>query len=89
MEVRVLSPCQVPMPGDLALGGGAPEHLVLRASGACTQELHRPGGNADSTLERHAQVFMCTGSEDKAETLTGIWVGPSCDSRRISWENMG
>ena len=44
------------------------EHLVLRASGACAQELHRTGGNRDSTLERCIHAFTCTGSQAKVET---------------------
>ena len=37
-----------------------PEHLALRASGACAQELQRTGGNRDSILKRHTQTFTCT-----------------------------
>ena len=44
------------------------EHLALRASGACAQELHSTGGNRDSILERCTQAFMCTASQGKAET---------------------
>ena len=42
------------------------EHLALKASGACVQELHRTGGNRDPILKRHTQTFMCTGSQGKA-----------------------
>ena len=31
----------------------APEHLALKASGACTQELHGTGGNGHIFLKRH------------------------------------
>ena len=44
------------------------EHLALRASEPDVQELHRSGGNGDSTLERHKQASTCTGSQSKAET---------------------
>ena len=63
MGLRVLSPRQVPTPGDLALGGGAWDHLALKASGARTQEFHGTGGNRDFTLERCTQAFMCTVSQ--------------------------
>ena len=43
------------------------EHLALKASGACVQELHGTGGNRDPTLERCTQGFMCTGSQGKAK----------------------
>ena len=46
-----------------------PEHLVLRASVACTQKLHGTGGNGDSTCKRHTHAFLCTGSQGKVETL--------------------
>ena len=41
------------------------EHLALKASGAYTQELHRTGGNGDSTLERRTQAFVCLGPRTK------------------------
>ena len=44
------------------------EHLELKASGACAQECHGTGGNKEPILERHTQIFMCTGSQGKAET---------------------
>ena len=44
------------------------EHLALKASGACAQELHRTGGNGDCILKRHTQTFMCTGSQGKAKS---------------------
>ena len=62
------APGQVPMPGDLAVGERAPEHLVLKASRACAQELHRTGGNRDPILKRHTQTFTCTGSQGKAKS---------------------
>ena len=43
------------------------EHLALKASGACVQELHRTGGDRDSILKRHTQNFTCTGSQDKTK----------------------
>ena len=33
-----------------------PKHLALKASRVCLQELHRTGGNKDSTREGHFQV---------------------------------
>ena len=44
------------------------EHLALKDSGACKQELHRTEGNSDSTLGRCTQVFMCSESQGKAGT---------------------
>ena len=41
------------------------EHLSLKASGACAQELH---GTGDPILKMHTQTFMCTGSQDKSKT---------------------
>ena len=35
---------------DLAWGERALEHLALKASGACAQELHGTGGNGDPIL---------------------------------------
>ena len=43
-----------------------PEHLALKASGACAQELHGTGGNGDPILERGTQTFMCSGPQVKA-----------------------
>lgn len=44
------------------------ETLVLKASGACAQMLHRTGGNRDSTPGGCTQVFMCSGSQGKEGT---------------------
>ena len=44
------------------------EHLALKASGACAQELHGTGGNGDPILKRHPQTFTCTGSQGKAKS---------------------
>ena len=41
------------------------EHLALKASGACAQELHKTGGNRDPILERCTQAFMCPGHREK------------------------
>ena len=56
------------MPGDLAVGEGAPRVFDMGASKACVQEIHGPGRNGDSTLERHTQAFTCTGFQGKADT---------------------
>ena len=56
------------MCGDLALGERALEHLALKASGACVQELHGTGGNGDPILERCTQIFTCTESQGKAKS---------------------
>ena len=45
-----------------------PEHLALKASGACVPELHGTGGNGDPILKRHTQSFTCTGSHGKAKS---------------------
>ena len=42
--------------------------MVLKANGGCAQELHSTRGNGDTTLERHTQAFMSTGSQGKAGT---------------------
>ena len=44
------------------------EHLALKASGACAQELHGTGGNRDPILKRHTQTFTCTGSQGKEKS---------------------
>ena len=44
------------------------EHLALKASGACVQELHGTGGNGDSILKRYTQTFTCTVSQGKAKS---------------------
>ena len=44
------------------------EHLALKASGACAQELHRTGGNGDPILKRHTRTFTGTGSQGKAKS---------------------
>ena len=46
-----------------------PEHVALKASGACAQELHGTGDKGDPVLERCTGAFMCTGSQSKAEAL--------------------
>ena len=44
------------------------EHLALKASRACVQELHRTGGNRDPILKRCTQTFTCTESQGKAKS---------------------
>ena len=44
------------------------EHLALKASGACAQELHGTGGKGDPILKRCTRTFTCTGSQGKAES---------------------
>ena len=44
------------------------EHLALKASGACAQELHRTGENGDPILKRHTRTFTCTESQGKAKS---------------------
>ena len=56
------------MCGDLAQGERAPEHLALKASGACAQELHGTGGNGDPILKRRTWTFTCTESQGKAKS---------------------
>ena len=45
-----------------------PEHLALKASGVCVQELHRTGGNRDPDFKRCTQIFTCTGFQGKAKS---------------------
>ena len=49
-------------------GRKPPEHLALKASRACAQELHGTRGNGDPILERNTQAFMYSGSQGKAES---------------------
>ena len=42
-----------------------PEHLALKGSGSCVQELHMTRGNTDSALGGYAQDFMCPGTQAK------------------------
>ena len=44
------------------------EHLALKASGACAQQLHGTGGNGDPILKRCTQTVMCTGSQGRAKS---------------------
>ena len=44
------------------------EHLALKASGACAQELHSTGGDGEPILKRHTRTFTCTGSQGKAKS---------------------
>ena len=45
-----------------------PEHLALKASGVCAQELHKTGGNGDPILKRHTRTFTCTGCQGRARS---------------------
>ena len=45
-----------------------PEHLALKASGACVQELHGTRGNRDLILKRCTKTFTCTGSQGRARS---------------------
>ena len=44
------------------------EHLALKASGACAQELHGTRGNGDPILKRCTQTFTCTRSQGRARS---------------------
>ena len=67
MGVRIPAPHQDAMPGCLALGDGAPEHLALKTSGLmCRSSIQLD--EMETTPERVTQAFMCTGSQGKAET---------------------
>ena len=44
------------------------EHLALKASGACAQELHRTGGNGDPILKRRTHTFTYTRSQGRARS---------------------
>ena len=44
------------------------EHLALKASGACVQELHRTGGNGDLILKRRTRIFTCTRSQGRVRS---------------------
>ena len=42
-----------------------PENLSLKVSGVWLQELHRTGGNRNSTLGGHTQMLLAPGPRDK------------------------
>ena len=65
MGVRVLSPVSGPCAGDLALGKEPLEHLALKASGACAQELHRTGGNRNPFLKGIHRLSSALGPRAK------------------------
>jgi len=44
------------------------EHLALKASGACAQELHGTGRNGDPILKRPTRTFTYTGSQGRARS---------------------
>ena len=44
------------------------EHLALKASGACAQELHGTWGDGDPILKRCTRTFTCTGSQGKGKS---------------------
>ena len=44
------------------------EHLALKATEDCVQELHGTGGNGDPILKRDTQTFTCTGSQGKSKS---------------------
>jgi len=44
------------------------EHLALKTSGACVQELHRTGENGDPILKRCKQTSTCTRSQGRARS---------------------
>ena len=67
------------MCGDLALGEEPPEHLALKASGACVQELHRTGGNREPFLEGAHRLSCALGARAEqrlhgnlGQTLTAV-----------------
>ena len=55
-----------------------PEHLALKGRGTWLQELHRTGGNRDSTLGRCIQTFMHTKTQGKSSDFIGVWARPTC-----------
>ena len=67
-EWEFWDPEQDPQPEGLALGRGTPRAFDFEGQWAWVQELHRTGGNRDSTLGGHTQGSMCTGAQDKAVT---------------------
>ena len=60
-----------------------PEHLALKASGSWSQELHRTGGNRDSTLGGCTQSLMHTMTQDKSSDFIGAWARSTCWSWRV------
>ena len=57
-----------PYPGIWNWEKEPPDHLALKASEVCAQELHGTGRNGDPILERCTQDFMCIECQGKAET---------------------
>ena len=84
-EREFWAPHQALQPEGLALGGGAPEHLTLKACRAWVQELHRTGGNRDSTLVGHTQVSCALGPRDSI----GPWARHTCRPWRVFWGGGG
>ena len=87
-EWELWMPHQVPQPRGLALGGGSPKHLALKASGACGQELHRAWGNRLHSLRVHTRFHVPWIPEWSRDSLR-IWVGPTWGSWMVSWESKG
>ena len=59
------------------------EHLALKASGACAQEIHGTGVNRDPILKRRTWTFTCTGSQGRVRSpwesgsnMTAVLGGP-------------
>ena len=55
------------------------EHLALKASRACGQELHGTGGNRDPILKVHTD-FLVHWVPGQSKVSIGIWVKPNCSS---------
>ena len=64
------APYQAPQPGGLSSEGGAPRAFGFEGQ----QKLYRPGGNRDSTLGGHTQVFRTKQWLHKYLSQAYLWV---------------
>lgn len=62
----------------LPLEDDAPEHLVLKASGAYFLESQRAVGSRNSALKGHTQNLSCSRPQGRSSNLKGAWVRSIC-----------
>ena len=82
------NPFQIPQPGVLASGGGAPEHLALKVSGDSALEHHRTRRNRNSISRSSHRVPYALSSRAKQwlhKNLGKIYL----QFWRVSWGSKG
>ena len=79
--------CQIPTPGDLALGGRDPGASAIEGQwGLCARVPRDCGKQRPHSWKAHTDFHVyCVPGQSKVST--GIWVGIDWSSWRISWEN--